>query len=206
MSRPKFIYLDLGKVLVDFDVQLMCRQMAEAAGITPERVHQVVFGSDLQRRYELGRISSQDFYEEFCQATGTRPDYHRLAWAASAIFELSVAMTPIVTHLALCGHRLGILSNTCQQHWEYCTGRFKMLNELFTVHALSYQMHACKPQPEAYQRAAELAGCRPQEIFFTDDTPTHVAAAQCAGFDAVVFTGPRQLAAELRRRGIELGY
>ncbi len=205
MLQPKFIYLDLGKVLVDFDVQLMCRQMADVAGVTPQRVHEVVFDSGLQRSYELGQISSQEFYEQFCNATGARPDYDKLSWAGSAIFALNVEMVPIVTHLALCGHRLGVLSNTCQQHWDYCARRFRMLTELFPVHALSYQMHACKPQPEAYSLAAELAGCHPQEIFFTDDTPGHVAAAQTAGFDAVPFTGARQLAAELRRRGVVLG-
>ena len=206
MSQPKFIYLDLGKVLVDFDVEVMCRQMADVAGVTPQKVYEVVFDGGLQRRYELGQLSSREFYEEFCRAAGTWPDYDKLCWAGSAIFELRAEMIPIVAQLTLCGHRLGVLSNTCEQHWRYCTSRFRMLTELFPVHALSYRMHACKPQPEAYHRAAELAGWPPQEIFFTDDTPTHVAAAQAAGFDAVLFTGARQLAAELRRRGLVLSY
>ena len=35
---PKFIYFDLGNVLLRFDHELACRQMAAVAGTTPELV------------------------------------------------------------------------------------------------------------------------------------------------------------------------
>ena len=45
----------------------------------------------------------------------------------------------------------------------------------------------------------------PARIFFTDDLPAHVQAAQEAGWDAVLFESAAGLADDLDRRGINLG-
>ena len=69
----RFLYFDLGNVLLLFDRQKGVRQMAEVAGVSADVVQSAVFESDLSRRYELGAISSREFYEEFCERTQTRP-------------------------------------------------------------------------------------------------------------------------------------
>ena len=204
--RPKFIYFDLGMVLVTFSIERMCRQMGLAAGVDQELVRQVVFGGDLQSSYERGLLSTRDFYDAFCRQTGARPDYDALCTAASDIFELSAPMLPIVSGLEQTGWRLGILSNTCECHWRHCLGRYRVIEESFEVHALSYELGAAKPDPAIFRKAAELARVAPEEIFYTDDVPGHVAAARAVGYDAVLFTGPAELAAELDRRGVGLNY
>jgi putative hydrolase of the HAD superfamily len=206
MNPPKFLYFDLGKVLLRFDVRVMCRQMGEAAGIDPARVYQVLWEHPLQKDYERGRIGTREFYEAFCRDTGTRPDFHALLRAGSDIFDLDASMVPIVAQLGRAGHRMGILSNTCESHWEHCLRRFRMLGELFEVYALSYQIGAAKPEPAMFEAAANLARAAPGEIFFTDDLAGHVAGARAAGFDAVHFTSARQLVAELRARGVRFNY
>ncbi|GAG46252.1 unnamed protein product, partial [marine sediment metagenome] len=50
--RPAFLYFDLGRVLINFDVQKMLDQMAEVSGIGPEKVREIVFGAGLQVKYE----------------------------------------------------------------------------------------------------------------------------------------------------------
>jgi glucose-1-phosphatase len=86
---PAFLYFDLGKVLVDFSVERMCRQMGEVSGIEPERVREAVFASGLQMDYETGRTSSREFYDRFCRLTGTCSDYDALTLAGRDIFTLS---------------------------------------------------------------------------------------------------------------------
>ncbi len=206
MNTPKFLYFDLGKVLVDFEVDQMYRQMGRVAGIDPAQVREVLFGGGLQRQYELGQISAEQFYEVFCQKTGSRPDPEALARAGSAIFELNVDIVPVVAQLQAAGYRLGILSNTCWNHWEYCTRRFRIIREAFQTHALSCRIHAAKPDAAIYQAAAKLAGVAPREIFFTDDMAGHVAAAKTVGFDAVQYTSTPELADHLRRRGLQFNY
>ncbi len=203
---PRFLYFDLGKVLVDFDTQRMIRQVAELCGVEPEAVMRAVVDSGLQRRYELGELSSAEFYEQFCAAVGCRPAYDALSEAASDIFWLNVPMLPVVAHLAQAGYRLGILSNTCENHWEYCVRRFAILQDTFEIAVLSFRVGALKPDPKIYRAAAAAAGCRPEEIFFVDDTAGHVEGAQAVGFDAVQYAGTRALVAELRKRGLRFNY
>jgi HAD superfamily hydrolase (TIGR01509 family) len=206
MTQPEFLYFDLGKVLVDFNVERMFRQMGEVAGIEPGRVEAAVFADGLQRQYELGQISAREFYEAFCRKTGTRPDYESLEQAGSDIFKLIPSMLPVVTQLGQAGYRMGILSNTCESHWEHCTRRFRIIAEAFCVHVLSCRIGAAKPDAAIFRAAAEMAGCRPQEIFFVDDLPDHVAGARAVGFDAVQYTSTPELVAELCRRGLRFNY
>ncbi len=204
---PKFIYFDLGNVLLHFDHHRACRQMADVAGTTAEKVWTAVFESDLEARYESGELDDQGFYEAFCQATGTRADYDRLLLAGSDIFDLNLSLLPVVSQLDAAGHRLGILSNTCPAHWAYCTaGRFGILTAAFDVVALSYQIGACKPQAKIFEAAARMAGVAPREIFYVDDIAGHVAGARQAGFDAVQYTTTPALVDDLRNRGVRFNY
>jgi glucose-1-phosphatase len=207
MTTLKFLYFDLGKVLVDFDIHRMVEQIAAAAGASPERVYETLFRGELQREYETGAISTEEFYEAFCRRIGTRAAPERLLAAFNEMFDLNVDMVPVVAQLAAAGWPMGVLSNTCEAHWEYCIGRFRLLTDgLFRVHVRSYEVGAMKPDPAIFQAAAERAGVRPREIFYTDDTPGHVEGARAAGFDAVVYTSTPELVGDLRKRGVRFNY
>jgi FMN phosphatase YigB (HAD superfamily) len=185
---PKFIYFDLGKVLLDFDFEQMYRQMGEAAGIEPRQV-QTVLAAGWQADYEIGRLDSFAAHEVFCRQTGTRPDYEALLLAFNDIFTPIDSMLPVVAQLYQAGHRLGVLSNTCEGHWHYCLRRFTMLREFFSVHAVSFEI-----------------GGRPEEIFYADDIAGHVAGARGVGLDAVVYQSTPQVVAEVRERDVEFNY
>ncbi len=203
---PKFLYFDLGNVLINFSVEQMLGQMAAAAEITSEAVRETIFAGGLMHRHETGRLSTREFYEAFCAAAGVRPDYGQLVAAAADIFDLNLPMLPLAAQLQQAGYPMGVLSNTCETHWEHCFRRYRIVTEGFRVYVLSHRIGALKPDPVIYRAAAELAGCAPAEIFFVDDIAGHVAGARAVGFDAVQFTTAATLAAELRQRGIRFNY
>jgi FMN phosphatase YigB (HAD superfamily) len=203
---PRFLYFDLGKVLVDFDAAQMYAQTARAAGIDPELARRVLFEGGLQRDYELGRLSSRQFHAAFRRRTGSCVADEPLALAFSDIFQPNGEVLALVAQFRAAGYRLGILSNTCEDHWRHCTGRFPVLAGLFEACALSYEIGACKPEPAIFLAAAGRAGIKPEEIFFTDDTAGHVAGARAVGFDAVQFTSAPDLVAALRQRGVQIDY
>ena len=64
-----FFYFDLGNVLLYFDHEIGCRQVAEVAGLTPADVRRVLLDGDLLACYEDGRLSREQFYDAFCRAT-----------------------------------------------------------------------------------------------------------------------------------------
>jgi HAD superfamily hydrolase (TIGR01509 family) len=207
MREPRFIYFDLGKVLLFFDHRVAARQMAAVAGITEELAWQTVFDGELENHYEAGKITSQDFHGHFCEVTKSQSDFELLLHAASNIFELNTAIVPLIVHLARARYRLGILSNTNEAHWRFVSdGRFRVIRDYFPVTALSFEIGVMKPDPRIYLSAAELAGVAPREIFYTDDREENVAGALAAGFDAVLFHDARQLADELRLRNLRWNY
>ena len=202
---PKFIYFDLGNVLLNFSHPRMCRQMAEVAGLSEEAVFQALFSSGLELDYERGRVSTPEFYEQFCAATGTRPDLERLSHAACDIFSVHVGTKRILSQLLAAGYRLGLLSNTNEMHYNFfARGRYALIPTAFEQLVLSFEVGAIKPEPQIFTAAIEKAGVRPEEIFFTDDIAGHVEGARAAGIDAVQFTTPAALLDALLERGVRV--
>jgi FMN phosphatase YigB (HAD superfamily) len=210
MPKRPFLYFDMGNVLLFFSHERMAAQMAAVVGISQERAWQILFDSDLGIRHEEGRISEDEFFEEFCRAAGVPNipaiDRTALETAANDIFWLHVPLVAITDRLHAAGYRLGILSNTNRGHWRFVSGRFSYLNTMFHVQAMSFDIHKMKPDPFIYVEAARLAGVQPGDVFFTDDRLENVAEARKAGFDAVLFTSPTGLLRELQSRGIAVNF
>lgn len=200
---PAFLYFDLGNVVLTFDYQTAVRQMSTVAGLPESVVREVVFDSGLQDEYERGVLTTAEFYEAFCQRTGKRPGLAPLLVASSDMFQLDTAVADLILALRRSGYRIGVLSNTCEAHWQFCRNRrFPILAQFFQVTALSYELRSMKPEPAIYAAAARLAGVEPAEVFFVDDRAEHVAGARQAGFDAVLFTGAVALRDALTARGV----
>jgi HAD superfamily hydrolase (TIGR01509 family) len=208
---PKFIYFDLGNVLLTFNRHTACEQLAALTGVSADSVWGHLFDSGLQDRYEHGELTSEQIYEEFCRSSlgdsKDWPQYAAFHRANSDIFRLHVPIIGIVAHLHAAGYPLGILSNTCDEHWKHvANGRYTVLQRYFREVVLSFELRCAKPDVKIFLAAAERAGCDPGEIFFTDDRPENVAGARQAGIDAVDFLSPQQLAIDLRERGVRFNY
>ena len=203
----RFIYFDLGNVLLSFSHERMCQQMAAVARVEPEVVRRALFdaaeGRPLQWRFEAGEFETAGAYELFCKGIGLRPDQAALYAAASDIFAEMPESVALLRRLAAAGNRLGVLSNTNPVDWEFVSRTFPFLGECFEQSALSYQARAMKPDPAVFAYAVRRAGAAAHEVFFTDDRDENVAGALAAGLDAVLFTGAEQIAGELRRRGVQ---
>jgi FMN phosphatase YigB (HAD superfamily) len=203
----KFIYFDMGNVLLYFDREIGFRALAEETGCPVDLVRQTILGSGELWRYEEGAVSGREFHEYYCRETNTRPDLERFHYLHSDIFEINVSIIPVVAGLAAAGYRLGILSNICEAHWEFCTnGRYAIISNLFEVRVASYLVGAMKPEPVIFNAARDQAGVAAEEIFFMDDTAGHVAGARRAGWDAVQYTTTDVLVDDLHARGIRFNY
>ena len=206
-SAVKLIYFDLGNVLLHFDHELACQQMANVSGIAVDAVRECVFdiSTGLQWKYERGEITSREFFQLYCDRLEVRPDFDALLLAGSDIFTVNASIIPIVRQIKTTGMRLGILSNTCPAHWEFVSGgSYRLLPGYFDAIALSYQLKAMKPDRECFDNAAELAGVEPNEIVFIDDREDNIAGAVDAGWHAVHYQSTPRLLTDLRAVGIEL--
>lgn len=200
----RFIFFDLGKVLVHFDLHQMMRQVSDVTGVDTDRIAAALFDDRLHERFERGELTIDEYHRGFCERIGRQPDLARLHRAATEFFELNVSILPVVSALRQTRFRLGILSNTCVTHWEYCRQRYAFLRECFQVPVPSYSVGLLKPGRDIYELAARRAGVAPDEVFFTDDILENVEGARAAGWHAAQFTGARPLVEELRRLGVAM--
>jgi HAD superfamily hydrolase (TIGR01509 family) len=204
--HPEFVFLDLGNVIVSFDRERAFRQMAAVAGIDVRQVRDLLETADLQESLERGRIGWQEFHEAFSRRTGTTSSPEDLARAASDMFSLNIDMLPVIAGLERAGVPTGILSNTCDPHWNHLVAsRYAVLPGNFGITVLSHEVAAVKPERAIYELAAAKAAVSPERIFFCDDIPAHVEAAREAGWDAEVFESAAGLIDALDRRGLNLG-
>ncbi|MFO0424645.1 MAG: hypothetical protein ACK52C_13425, partial [Planctomycetia bacterium] len=153
-TRPEFVFLDLGNVIVSFDRDKAYRQMAEVSGVDQAAVRQAVEPTGLNEAIERGAIDWLAFHEAFCRHTRSTPSPDALARAASDMFALNVAMLPVIAGLERAGIPTGILSNTCGPHWDYLLASgYAVLPGNFVATVLSHEVAAIKPAPEIYARA-----------------------------------------------------
>ncbi|HEX4128692.1 MAG TPA: HAD family phosphatase [Pirellulales bacterium] len=205
--KPKFLYFDLGNVLLNFSHRRAAEQMAAVCDTTAERMWATVFDGGMNHRLDAGTLTTQDFYTALCDGFACRPDFEALCLAGSDIFEVNYSMQAVVAALSLAGYRLGLLSNTSDLHWRFITaGRYALVPGMFERTILSFEHRAMKPEPEIFRIAAAEAGVEPHEVFYVDDLPANVAGARAAGFDAVQYTDTASYVDELRRRGVCINY
>lgn len=203
---PQFIFLDVGNVLVSFDYDQGFHQIGEKTAIAVSRIKEFYTTENIQSRLENGELSWQDVHDAFCTRFGSTVSMEAFSKAAGDIFALNFPMVPVVTAMQRSGIRLGLLSNSCQPHWDHlCTCGFTLLPHPFSVLVVSHEVSLAKPAREIYAHAQRASNTPADRIFFCDDLVANVDAARDAGWDAELFTSAHQLIRDLNHRGIRLG-
>ena len=195
------VIFDLGKVLVPFDFQRAYDRVQPLCGYPVAEVRRRIGESGLVPKLESGQLASREFVAKLGESLGTTFDYPQFCEIWSSIF-LPGTLVPESLIIGLKKrYRLVLLSNTNEMHFEMLERTYPILGH-FENRVLSHEVGATKPSPLIYQRAVELAGCRPEECFFTDDIPEYVEGARSHGIDAVQFHSVEQLQAAFVERGI----
>ena len=203
-NAPELFYLDMGKMLLSFDYDIAARKMANVCGASAADCRKFAYEGDLYLKMETGELSPEEFHTRFSEATGTTCDGKALMLARSDMFTLMIPTARIVTQLKGVRKRVGLLSNTSPDHFEFCREKFGVIGSLFDEYVLSYEVGAMKPDRKIYDVAIQKAGVPAERIFYVDDRQENVAGAKEIGIDAVLFTDAVQLLADLRNRGVEL--
>ncbi len=196
----KAIFLDLGKVVLDFDFRLGYRALETLCPHSAAEIPKRIAPTGLVERFESGLIGPREFVNRLSAALQLQVDYDRFCAIWNVIFTAPLLPESMLEALAR-RYRLLLLSNTNAIHFEMIRREYPMLRHFHHL-VLSYEVHAMKPKPEIYRAALDLAGCRPQECFYTDDIAAYVDAGRSLGIDAVQFHGRNQLERDLEARGI----
>lgn len=195
----RFVYFDLGKVLVHFDHQTAVEQLSRLSGRPEVLVQQVVFASDLQNRYESGLVDGEQFVAEVNTALESALSAHEIMKAISDIFAPNLPILSAIELVKSSGVPLGILSNTCEAHWQWISDQgWPMFGPWWSETVLSYEVGGMKPAAKIYEVCEQRAGCRAENIFFTDDRADNIAAADDRGWTTYHFESAETLVERLR--------
>ncbi|MGC1877905.1 MAG: HAD family phosphatase [Rhabdochlamydiaceae bacterium] len=191
------IFFDLGNVLVFFDHQKMYAQVATYCDLDLNLVE-----TEMQRHgnlYERGDVDSKGVYEEFCRLSQKKLHFDTLMAAMGDIFKPNDPVIAIALELKKNGHRLFLLSNTCDAHFVFASSQFPFL-KYFDGYVLSYEVGALKPEKKIYEKALEIAGCEKKDCFYTDDILDYIETARSIGIDAEQYKTPHDLTHHLNAR------
>ena len=197
--KNKTLIFDLGGVLLDIFIErsfgvLMALGM-DAAILSEKRC----LMDDMIQRYDRGDVSTTEFYsyiaQNLPQSVQALPQEELLErihdiWNMM-LGSLSRETIEYIRTLRERGHRVVMLSNTNEGHWETIERIFRYtvgvpLSEFFDELYLSFRMNLRKPEPEIFEALLRSEGVEAADCIFFDDSQENCDAARALGIEAVV--------------------
>jgi len=192
------IVLDAGKVLVDFDSNVVLDELSKRSG----REIDLPSPLDLDRLFFpviVGRQSLSDTLKVLNTALGLSLDLQEWRELWCRIFTGEVpgmrkALTELKSEFRLVG-----LSNTDEVHWTFLLQKYPIF-ELLDGWVVSYTEGVAKPDPAIYGAVVDRYCNGQLPAFYTDDIKQYVEAARRLGWEAEVFTDAAHFKEETKKR------
>ena len=200
-ANIKAILFDLGKVILHFNFDPAFQRLSKACDLPPKEIEDYFISAGLEVLYDGGKISSQDFYRTIKKAVGLRLSFTAFKKTWNEIFTPNRLIVDLIHRLSKT-HRLVLISNTNQMHFEYIKKRYTILKK-FDKLILSYKEKCRKPDERIYRTAAKACQAKPAEIFYIDDRRDLTEAAEELGFH--IFTYHKDKHSELLKQLTLLG-
>lgn len=192
---------DLGKVLVDFDYSIAVRRIAARGRITAEELGRFIGSAPLLFRYELGQLTSEEFYKEVCAVTGFCGHFEEFSLAFGDIFVPIEPMIELHARLRKQGLPTFMLSNTNDLAVRHIRRSFPFFSN-FQGYILSYEHGVMKPEPRIYEIAENVCGHKAAEILYIDDRPENITAAKERGWQGILQETPEKTVEAMMRLGV----
>ena len=199
----KVIFLDLGKVIIDYDPSIPLAQLTKYSILPIPKIKEILSKSDILSNFDLGIFSKEDFYIAMCKdlKLDISKEEFKTLWN-SLFLPVPLLSETLLLSLKL-EHSIFLLSNTNEIHFDFIWQHYPVVWHIEN-HLLSYQLRKMKPDPSIYQIAISRSGVLPEEIFFADDRIENVEGALSAGIQATLFESERQLTLALSLAGIRI--
>lgn len=193
----KNLIFDFGKVLVDYDFDLLFRR---------------IFPDEATRRGFCASIDKPEYVQMMDRGLKTFPEVIEdlivlhpdleselrtfCARKPEVVLGEMPGMRDLLQRYKAQGYKLYGLTNWDTQ--VYVTiGQFGIF-ELLDDRIISSEEHFIKPEPEIYLRLCEKFGVRPEECVFADDRVENIEGARAIGMHGIVFKDAEQYESELK--------
>lgn len=195
------VVFDIGRVLIHWDPETLYRRLiddeAERAWFLAE-----VCGPAWNLEQDRGRSWAEGEAEAIARHPGKAEliRAYRLHWKdmVPQAYDDSVA---ILRDLIARGVDVTMLTNFAADTFREASALYGFLGETRGV-TVSGEIGLIKPDRRIFEHHADSFGLVPERTLFIDDSVANVEGARAAGWQAVHFTDPARLAADLAGYGL----
>ncbi len=195
-NNIKNIIFDLGGVIINIDM-MSCLKRIEALGVPVKEmmsaqksggatVCEGMSVSGPMELYQLGKISTQDFFNGFLRYCheGTTLEQLEDAWN-SCLLSIPEERLKVIKSLRS-RYNVYMLSNTNDCHWRYIEDKYfkaegHTTDIFFDRVFLSHEMHLAKPDYRIYEQVLKEIDAKGEECLFIDDAKANLDAAKECG-------------------------
>ncbi len=179
------------------------QELERLLNLEPGELYKAVFHSPLWDEAQIGRISSDEVWDDVGQRLGLNETesamLRKAFWAGDRLDKELVAL---IRQLRDEGYRTALLSNAPASARERLEERG--IADVFDVVVISGCEGVMKPDPAIFELTLERVGVAAEEAIFVDDSWEHVAAARRVGLRAMRFRGLTPLRHQLRKQGVSV--
>lgn len=196
------VVFDFGGVLVDWNPRYMYRKLFNGDEAGMERFLSTVCTPEWNEHQDAGRLIAEAEAEAIArhpaEEARIRAYYGRFDEMMAGAIEGTVT---ILEQLHARGVPLYGLTNWSAETFPHALKRFAFFQRFRGI-VVSGRLGMKKPDPRIFTHLVAEHRLNAAETVFIDDAPKNVDAARTAGLQALHFTSPERLAADLRSLGV----
>jgi len=201
VTKPSVIIFDLGKVLVDFDYSIAARRIGSRCKMVADEIKFFIAHSPLLVSFETGLMTSEQFYNEICAATGFCGKIEEFSSFFADIFFPIPAMIQLQADLRQRGLPTYIFSNTNDLAVGHIRRNFRFFSN-FDGYILSYEHGAMKPDAKIYEVVEKQSGRRGAEILYLDDRAENIEVGVARGWQVILQESPEKTLEAIGKLGL----
>lgn len=195
------VLFDLGGVLFHYEPDRRWQAFAELTDLTADEVKKRLSLSGYAIACDQGRFRGKRAFQEGLRALDHRMSMERFVHLWVSAFRPDEAVLEIARRVQE-NTAIATLSNNSDLVRDGLEALWPAVLAPFMPRIFSADLGLTKPDPRAYQKAAELLGHPPEQILVVDDAPMNTATAASLGFDVLDYQDPAHLASALKARGL----
>lgn len=190
MANIRCMIFDFGRVIGNFDHDEACNKLRSFCFLSTMQIHSLIFRTGLEKKYDKGEISSEEFYLKVKKAIKADESltYEKFRGIWGNIFSKNQGMEEFLEKISE-GRRLMLLSNTNYLHWRFIS-RMQIIKRFFPTSdnlILSFREHSRKPETKIFLKAIRKSGYKPHEIVYIDDIEENVNVFRSLGGNGIVY-------------------
>lgn len=196
------ILFDLGRVLLDIDMERALHVWAPHSRLPREALRAVFHADEPFQRHETGHLDNEGYFAHLRQALALDCELPVVQQGFDAIIVGEIQETVRLLDQARTRVPCYAISNTNGSHLAAIERSFPGLLPRFTRVFASHQIGHRKPNAAAFEHVLRAIGVPPPEMLLFDDLADNIAAAQAMGLQAVLVMRPEDVRAALAERGL----